>query len=85
MTGASSMETSGGVARKTTASPSCMYGFAGAGDAGRRRGAAHGGCAAGVFPMVHQDRFDVSMAAEEVDQLRAAIASISDNSDPLHV
>ena len=62
-----------------------VNGFAGAGDAGVRRGAAQGWCAAGVFAMIHQDRFHVRVATEKVNQLRAAVASISDNSDPLHV
>jgi hypothetical protein len=35
--------------------------------------------------MVHEDRFHVSMAIQEANQLRAAIASISDDSNPLHV
>ena len=62
-----------------------VYGFAGTGDAGRRFGAANRGGAAGVFPVIHEDRFHVRVAMQEVDQLRAAVASIPDNSDPLHV
>ena len=38
-----------------------------------------------VLPVVHQDRFDVWVAAEDADQLRAAVAAIADDSDPLHV
>jgi hypothetical protein len=61
-----------------------VYGFAGAGDAGWGRGAANGGGAAGIFAVVHEDWFDVWVVVEEADDFRAAVASIADNSDPLH-
>ena len=71
--------------QKYQGKPFLLYGSAGTRDAEWRCGAAHGGRAAGVFPVIHEDWFHVRVAIEEVHQFRAAVASIPDNSDPLHV
>jgi hypothetical protein len=44
-----------------------------------------GGRTAGVFPVIHEDWFHVWVAVQEVEQFRATVASIPDNSDPYHV
>ena len=54
-------------------------------DARRRLGAANGRCPAVVFPVVHEDRFDMCVSAQYADQLRPAVASIADDSCPFHV
>ena len=46
---------------------------------------ANGGIAARVLPVIHEDRRDVRVAVEEVDQLRAAVTPVPDDSDPFHV
>jgi hypothetical protein len=62
-----------------------VYGFAGTRDTRWRCGAAKGGRTAGVFPVIHEDWFHVWVAVQEVEQFRATVASIPDNSDPYHV
>ena len=82
MAGASSMETSGGVARKTsaTAPPRTASGVQ-----ARRAGPLPpriAGSRTGIFAVLQQNQLHTPMALQNPDQLRAAVTPIPDNANP---
>ncbi len=61
------------------------YRVGGTGDAHRQLRAANDRRPAVVFPVIHQDGFDMCVFAQYADQFRTAVAPITDDSYPFHV
>ena len=79
------METSGGVARKTTARPSARTASGVQGSAARLRLIDGLRAAALILTMFQEDGLDVGVVAEEADEFGTAVAAEADDADLIFI